>query len=349
MPIHIIRNDITKMKVDAIVNAANRFLKGGSGVNGAIHKAAGPGLLKETLSLGGCETGEAKISGAYDLPCKYVIHTVGPVWQGGNNNEPRLLANCYINSLDLAVRYGCKTIAFPLISSGVFGYPKSKALKVAMQSISDYLLNLYDDDITVYLVLFTKDCFDIGSKLFSGIKQYIDDHYVEAHYNLRHEQARIANIHIRDEISESAVDHPAVVKATGSILVSTPPAVSLEKALECLDETFSQMVLRKIKEKGLKNSECYKKANIDKKLFSKINNDITYKPKKQTALALAIALELSLDETKELLMKAGLALSHSDKFDIIIEYFIKQQIYDIHQINEVLFYYDQLLLGSSMN
>ena len=345
MPIQIIRNDITKMRVDAIVNAANRYLQNGSGVNGAIHKAAGPKLLQETLSLGGCNTGEAKLSGAYDLPCKYVIHTVGPIWNGGNYGEASLLASCYRNSLDLAIAIGCKSIAFPLISSGIFGYPKAQALRVAMDTIQSYLLHhIPDNDLTVYLVLFSKDCFDIGSKLFQGIEQYIDDHYAAKTVDSRR---RMDDAFEGTHRFASKCASPALPCAPSAMSEYAAP-LSLEDALEQIDESFSQMIARKITEKGLKNSDCYKKANIDKKLFSKIYNDIHYKPKKQTALALAVALELSLPETKELLMKAGLAFSHSEKFDIIVEFFIANGKYDIFEINEALFFYDQTLLGSSM-
>lgn len=338
MPIQIVRNDITKMQVDAIVNTANKYLRDGSGVNGAIHRAAGPQLLEECSTLNGCDTGEAKITKAYKLPCKYVIHTVGPVWRGGDYNEKELLTSCYQKSLELAKYYNCSSVAFPLISSGVFGYPKDQALKVAMNAISSFLLdNEHDDDMTVYIVVFGKGSFQTSRKLFAGVEQYIDDHYVDSHIDCRRERLRSKQIEKLWASEETAKCQGAPI---GDFKV-----ISLEDALNQIDESFSQMVLRKIKEKGMKNSECYKKANIDKKLFSKINNDPHYKPKKTTALALAVSLELSIDETKELLMKAGLALSHSEVFDIIVEYFITNKKYDIFEINEVLFYYDQSLLG----
>ncbi|MGN0478988.1 MAG: macro domain-containing protein [Hominenteromicrobium sp.] len=339
MPVQIVRNDITKMHVDAIVNASNRYLRDGSGVNGAIHKAAGPRLLEECRTLGGCRTGEAKITGAYNLPCRYVIHTVGPVWQGGSCGERELLQACYRNSLELALQYDCGSIAFPLISSGVFGYPKDQALSAAMDAISAFMLSSdAAGDLTVFMVVFARESVQIGSKLFSGIEQFIDDHYVDAHTDYRREAARSAMLWDAGSISEMRAAEPA----------AAPRGMSLDDALNRLDESFSQMVMRKIKENGMKNSECYKKANIDKKLFSKIRSDIHYKPKKQTALALAVALELSLNETKELLMKAGFALSRSEKFDVIVEYFITHGEYDIFVINEALFFYDQVLLGSSM-
>lgn len=342
MPIQIVRNDITKMSVDAIVNAANPSLLGGGGVDGAIHRAAGPELLQECRALGGCPTGEARITRGYALPCRHIIHTVGPIWRDGRHGEKRLLAACYRNSLLLAQAHGCKTVAFPLISSGAYGYPKEQALKVAMDSVGDFLLT-HDsgEDMTVFIVVYGSESVAISAKLFADVQQYIDDNYVDAHTDYRRESVRARRA---GELWADACAAPVAAKTDFEEML---PA-SLEDALSHIDESFSQMVLRKIAEKGMKNSDCYKKANIDKKLFSKINNDIHYKPKKPTALALAVALELSLDETRELLMKAGLALSRSEKFDIIVEYFISRQKYDIFEINEVLFFYDQPLLGAAI-
>ena len=354
MPLHLIRNDITLMHVDAIVNAANKKLAGGSGVNGAIHRAAGPELLQECLTLGGCKTGEAKITGGYDLPCRYVIHTVGPVWRGGWFGEKEKLAACYWNALELAYRNGCGSMAFPLISSGVFGYPKDQALRVAVETISAYLLEC-EEDLDVYLVMFGKEAMHSGSKLFANIQQYIDDNYVAEHVDERCENIRARQAEeewnsvssFEDTMDFPPVHSSAVFEEASCWRASAPSTPgSLEDALDMIDESFSEMVLRKIKEKGMKNAECYKKANLDKKHFSKLANDIHYKPRKTTAVALAIALELDLDETRELLMKAGFALSKSDRFDIIVEYFISRGMYDIFEINEALFYYDQALLGS---
>ena len=299
MPLEIVRNDITKMKVDAIVNAANESLLGGGGVDGAIHSAAGPKLLAECKTLGGCKTGQAKITKGYNLPAKYVIHTVGPIYKDGKQGEKASLESCYRESLALAKEHKCETVAFPLISSGVYGYPKDQALKVAIQVIGDFLL---ENDMTVYIVIFDRAAYKIGEKLFSDIAEYIDDNYVDEHTDYRRESTWM-NL----------------------------PTQSIMAADMCECKAVA---------------ECYKKANIDRKLFSKIRSDVHYKPSKPTAIAFAISLELSLDETEDMLKKAGFALSHSNKFDIIIEYFISKGNYNIFEINEALFAFDQSLLGA---
>lgn len=332
MPIEIVRNDITKMKVDAIVNAANSSLLGGGGVDGAIHRAAGEELLFECRLLGGCKTGEAKITKGYKLPCKHVIHTVGPVWRGGGNGERELLISCYRNSLELAKEHGCQTVAFPLISSGIFGYPKNEALRIAADTVSEFLEY---HDMTVYIVIFDKDMLAVGNEMFSDIKKYIDEKYVEEQQSFE-SIPRMRRAAIFDEIDSGPED------ITYKECLS---ASELENAVKEIDESFSECLLRKIDERDLKDSFVYKRANIDRKLFAKIRKNKHYHPKKQTAIAFAIALELPLEETRELLEKAGYALSHSSKFDIIIEYFIKKGNYNIFEINEALFDFDQILLG----
>ncbi len=330
MPLQIVRNDITKMRVDAIVNAANETLLGGSGVDGAIHQAAGPELLAECRTLHGCKTGQAKITKGYHLPAKFVIHTVGPVWEGGSYGERDLLVSAYRSSLELALEHRCETVAFPLISSGVFGYPKDQALKVAVDTIGDFLLL---HDMTVYLVIFDKAAYTIGGKLFSDIAAYIDDRYVDEHTNSDEERRRRRFRVLASAPLPEAEAAPAAVSG------------SLDEALELLDESFSQMLLRKIDEAGLTDAECYKRANVDRRLFSKIRSDIHYKPSKPTAMAFAVALELPLEEAREMLQKAGFAFSHASKFDIIVEYFIAHRNYNIFEINEALFAFDQSLLG----
>ena len=387
MPIKFVRNDITKMDCDAIVNAANRSLLGGGGVDGVIHAAAGPGLLKECRTLGGCETGKAKITGGYRLPAKYVIHTVGPVWKDGRHGEPELLRSCYRESLVLAAENGCGSVAFPMISAGAYGYPKDQALQIAVSEISSFLLS---NEMTVYIVVYDKKVFQISKKLISDIEEYIDEHYVEEHPRRRNRQiyeeaVQLDSLPLYSESSmpvygeeeeesgsESAYGaerkESAPVPIQGSEAENFAPALSyipeaakkggpapapgakaakaggLTDALKMIDESFSQMLLRKIDEKGMTDSECYKKANKDRKLFSKIRSDINYRPSKPTAIAFAIALELPMQELEEMLMKAGFALSHSSKFDIIIKYFVENGKYNIFEINEALFEFDQVTL-----
>ena len=341
MPLEIVRNDITKMKVDAIVNAANESLLGGGGVDGAIHHAAGVGLLAECRTLGGCKTGKAKITGGYNLPAKHVIHTVGPIYEDGKHGEKALLESCYRESLALAKEHSCETVAFPLISSGVYGYLKDQALKVAIDVISDFLL---ENEMTVYIVIFDKAAYKISEKLFSDIAEYIDDNYVDEHTDYSRERIRmnaLPSMAPRKRRKKSDDDFLEMCDCKAMLAED-----DLDAKLKQIDESFSQMLLRKIDEKGMTDAECYKKANIDRKLFSKIRSDVHYKPSKPTALAFAISLELSLAETEDMLRKAGFALSHSNKFDIIIEYFISKGNYNIFEINEALFAFDQSLLGA---
>ena len=407
MPFEIVRNDITKMRVDAIVNAANTSLLGGGGVDGAIHRAAGIELLDECRTLGGCKTGEAKITKGYKLPAKYVIHTVGPIYRGGTSGEEELLKSCYRESLALAKSYHCESVAFPLISAGAYGYPKEEALKVAIEVISDFLL---ENEMKVYVVVFERAAHTISARLFKEIAEYIDDNYVYDNYDFRFESRRAsyyADISAAPTLEPRYEEAPRYEESVASCdegesfslssfdgydsmeCITKKPVEKIEKALEeepeeesetenkpeipayvsshtpffyyssssisaedylkaklrKLDESFSQMLLRKIDEKGITDAECYKKANIDRKLFSKIRSDIHYKPSKPTVIAFAISLELSLEETNEMLRKAGFALSHSNKFDIIIEYFILNGNYNVYEINQALFAFDQSLLG----
>ena len=358
MPFELIRNDITKMKVDAIVNAANRSLLGGGGVDGAIHRAAGPELLEECRTLGGCETGDAKITKGYRLPARYVIHTVGPVWHGGGHGEKELLASCYRRSLELADKAGCESVAFPMISAGAYGYPKDQALSVAMETITGFLM---DHEMMVYLVIFGHDALLTGKKLFRDIREYIDDVYAEKHLISRRENAR-EQLWRQDEKAALEMDIQLGAAIHGNSVCAAPKqsipaseappdamiAPDWDKILKQTDKGFSETLLDLIDERGMTDAECYKKANIDRKLFSKIRSNPAYQPSKPTVLAFAVALELSLAETKGLLSKAGFALTRSNPLDINLEYCITHRFYNIFEINTVLFQYDMPLLGSGM-
>ena len=326
MPLTIVRNDITKITVDAIVNAANTDLQMGGGVCGAIFKAAGASKLQVACDkLAPIKTGEAVITPGFDLPAKYIIHTAGPVYRDGKNDEETLLCNAYVNSLKRAVENECESIAFPLISSGIYGYPKAEALSVAISSIQDFLA---ENDINVSLVVFDKAAFTVSKELLGYVQAYIDEHYVDEHPIMR---SRLLDVEKR---SESTVQSAPIIGA------------GLDALFDNLDESFSATLLRLIDAKGYKtDAEVYKRANIDRRLFSKIRSNEQYAPSKATVLAFAVALRLSLDETEDLLERAGFALSHSRKFDVIIEYFIANGKHDIFEINNVLFAYDQPLLG----
>lgn len=310
------------MQVDAIVNAANQTLLGGGGVDGAIHRAAGRDLLAECSRLGGCATGDAKITKGYQLPCQYVIHAVGPVWRDGRHGEEALLRSCYLRSLALAKLHDCRSVAFPLISSGAYGYPKEQALQVAIDTVSQFLA---EQDMDVYIVVYDRAALRATSRFSADVAAYIDDHYVVE--NARFDYCR------------------SVMAEFGPMAAPKTKPASLAQRLERLDEGFSESLLRLIDQRGWKDSKVYNRANLSRQHFSKIRNSPNYKPTKPTVLALAVALELSLDEAKALLQKAGYALSRSSKFDVIVEYFITTGNYDIHEINLALFEYNQSLLG----
>lgn len=351
MPLNIVRQDITRIKCDAIVNATDPCFSGSGGVDAAIHKAAGEELSRECARLGGCPPGKARLTGAYGLPCKYVIHTVGPVWHGGNSGEEETLRSCYREALKLADSRGCESVAFPPIASESLGYPKEQAIRIASEEILRFL---EDHDMQVTLVVFGRECFDVSKSLFAQVAEFIDQNYVDVH---RLDRSQLWRPYSADgmperetygEVSSSFDSAPFPMQKAPRIRRSSAPKAdipSLTSMLKDLDESFSQMLLRKIDEKGMTDAQCYKKANIDRKLFSKIRNDVHYRPSKTTAVAFAIALELPLDEARSLLEKAGFALSRSSIFDVIIEFFIRSRNYNIFEINEVLFSYDQSLLG----
>ena len=331
MPLHIIRQDITKFSCDAIVNAANNSLLGGGGVDGAIHAAAGSKLLDECKSLGGCKTGQAKLTKGYNLPAKYVIHTVGPVWQGGNNNEEVLLSSCYTNSLQLAKQNNCQTVAFPLISSGAYGYPTDKAMAIARDAITNFLMH---SEMTVYLVVFDKTSYKTSQDLFDEVAEFVDDNYVGSTHMARVRCSREAFSMSMMSVENASICAPSRLKKS-----------SLQEMLSQLDDTFAVTLLKLIDAKGMQDTECYKKANVSRQTWYKIINEKDYKPSKNTVLCFAIALKLTLEETKQLLETVGFALSKSSKFDVIIEYFLINKIYDIFIINETLFDFDQPCLG----
>lgn len=421
MPLYIIREDITRMEVDAIVSAGSAWKHKPNpvgGEEGSIHRKAGPGLLDALRRLGGIRTASATLTRAYNLRCRYIIHTAGPVWRGGHHGEELLLRSCYQESLKLAEKQGLESIAFPLISTGTYGYPKAEALNVATSVIREFL---QEHDMTVYLVVYDRESFAVSNALFAGVKQFIDQHYVdermfgrdpgreprpewERALEQRRRELAARRALLRQRLDEPAEELPVadaepprlnqdffasreaeeVVFPTAPLHepmasheplrqrreepACPPPGAadrsddpicrkapedmeSLQEALaqmlRKLDEGFPQMLLRLIDERGLKDSECYRRANVDRKLFNKIKNTPGYTPKKPTVMAFCIALELNMEQTRELLSRAGYGMSRSNMFDVIVEFFITRRVYDVHTINQVLWHYDQLLLGSN--
>ena len=360
MPLQIIRQDITKIECDAIVNPSNCDLKPGGGVDLAVHTEAGQELQESCKALGGCEIGKAVITQGFKLPCKYVIHTAGPAW---NNEKPKeqekLLKSCYKECLKLAKENNCKSVAVPLISAGLYGFPHEIVLRVATNVIQEFL---FENEMLVYLVVYDKKAFATTEKIFSDIQAFIDDVYVDEHTEFR-ERSLASYSMPREcldvcEISkpiESDAKKTRRKRASGSKRVvgscrdlsieATEGKASLEEMLSSIDDTFAVTLLKLIDIKGMSDVECYKKANVSKQTWYKIMNDSSYKPSKNTVIAFAISLGLTLSETKHLLSTVGFALSRSSKFDIIIEYYISNEEYDIFKINETLFKFDQVGLG----
>ncbi len=332
------------MKVDAIVNTTNEEMVGYSGVDEAIHNGAGTLLEEECKRLRPLFLGEAKVSGGYNLGCRYIIHTSGPVWHGGDNREKEILESCYRNSLSAAVEHGCETVAFPLISSGVYGYPKDRVLKIAVSVITEFL---FEHELTVYLCVYDKKSYSFSKKLFADISEFIDDDYVENNGGDFEEIERVSRFLLPDEVvCEDCNMDGLPDEAPRPALCGSIKERSLEEYMKNMDKSFAYKLFDFIDSRGMTDVECYKKANVDKKTFSKIKcNPDTYRPSKQTAVAFAIALKLNLEETQDLLASAGMTLSRSFTFDKIIRYFIQKEIYDIFEINEALFEFDQVLLG----
>ena len=350
MPLYLIRQDLTRMDCDAIVNPSNQKLIPGGGLDAAIHFAAGPQLLEACQALGGCDVGEAKLTEAFRLPCRWVIHTAGPVWQGGQNGEREALERCYRNCLALARSQGCESLAIPLIGAGSNGVPLTQVLPVALETLETCLL---EAEMTVYLVVFGKDAYALSRQLRDGVQSYIDDHYAQSvrppyagKFPFRRRQSR------DEDAAPEQVCSAEILRSDGTEFLEDFHTAGLPDPLQLtlrLDEPFSVKLLRLIDQKGMDDVACYKKANVSRQTWYKILNEKDYKPNKKTVLSFAVALELSLPEARDLLKKAGFALTHSSKFDIVMEYFFKHPGHDVYEINDVLFSHDLPLLGSGMN
>ena len=354
MPFQIIRNDITKVKADAIVNTANPKPRIGRGTDSAIYAAAGEEqLLAARKKIGDIAPGQAASTDAFALSAKYIIHTVGPAWIDGNHGEKDVLRSCYEESLNLAAELKCKSIAFPMIATGVYGFPKDEALNIALSTIGKFLLT---HEMKVILVVFDRKALELSEKLVGGIEQYIDEHAADllrkAEYGgeytsdiRRRRLAQLERVEELYDLKESDADEVADEATSPIIGLPDVAGKSLDDILGGVGATFQQRLFQLIDERGLDDVTVYKKANIDRKVFSRIRCKADYKPKKKTAVAFAIALELDLPTTLDLLSRAGMAFSPSDGFDLIVSYFITNKNYDIYEINAALFKYGQPVLG----
>lgn len=394
MAFQIVRNDITKITADAIVNTANPEPTFMAGTDSAIYLAAGADeLLAERAKIGPIAEGEVAVTPAFDLDAKYIFHTVGPVWNGGGEGEKETVRKCYLNCLKKACELGIESIAFPLISTGVYGFPKAEALLIATSVFSEFLA---DHELDITLVVFDNESFTLSGKIFAGVNEYIDENYAaekiseeyaftgaaasgsgfgaaasgagfestaaevcedkEAALIEEREKEREERRSRRKNLLHSVRDYTGLeARGKGAAAVSaasmaqmeaaSKPQRSLDDVVKNVSETWSQSLLRLITEKGYTDTEVYKRANADRKLFSKIRSNKDYQPKKATALAFALALKLNIDETKDLLGRAGYALSKSSITDLIVEYFIENQVYDIMTINLALYEHNEPLLG----
>ena len=348
MPLNLSRNDIRMIECDAIVDPTDHIFSHSGSIDKEIHRLAGEELARKCAEFPMLETGEAVITPSYQFTnCHYIIHTCGPIYEDGTHNEAELLANCYRNCLKLALENGCASIAFPLIASGTFSFPKGQALKIATDTITDFLLN---EEMEVYLLVYDKEAFDTSKKLFKDVEDYLAPVHIEE------DRVRYSRDVTLDDISsfslEKAVEAGRPSKKAEkqqrqkSLSTSLNSILSKELDLDLEDdfepdESFGDYLIRLIDERKLKDPEVYKRANVSKDNFHKIISGKIKTPKKKTAVALAIALRLDLDGTNKLLGKAGLVLSPSYKFDKIIMYCLKNGQYDIFEINELLFANDQ--------
>lgn len=317
MPFYIVHQDLTAMQCDAIVNPTDPFFSGSGGTDLAIHTAAGPALSEECLTLPWLETGSTAVTSGYRLQCKYVIHTVGPIWTDGTANESILLRSCYLNALMLAKKMELDSVAFPLISSGTFGFPKDKVLRIAIDAISDFLL-MIDEEPDVFICVLDRNSYTLSRDI--ALKEYLN-------WNT-------------DAVSDRSICLQSAPK--GKVCAEQS---DLAAWLKKQDDTFAVTLLKLIDRSGMTSAQCYKKANVSKQTFYKINNDAKYRPSKATVIAFAIALRLDLEQTEILLRSAGFSLSHNNNFDMIIEFYIKNGVYDIFEINAALYQYDQVCLG----
>ena len=364
MALTIVRNDITKMKVDAIVNTTNEGFKvGGLGVDAGIHYAAGPKLKQALAEIGCCPVGSAVITESFDIPCcKYIIHTVGPVYIDGRHGEKQQLESCYRSILALAKEKGCQSVAIPSISTGAYGYPKAEAYSVATACIRDFLLSLPDDeDMMVYIVLYDRESVAVSEKIDSGVKHFISEAYrqnqkeqLNSFYNGNYPAGQYGlvrpslNTALWDdaESEEASLPIPSASEAelSDSVLAAVPGP---DGSYASEDRSFADMCEWWCEQKGFSKKQFYNYANINRSMFWGMKHHPDQIPKKTNVLACVIGLRLDYDQAIDLLQRAGMTLSKYYETDLIVEYFIRKKKYDIDEINALLYEKELTLLGQN--
>lgn len=377
MPFSIVRDDISRVHADVLVNAANVRLAPGGGVCGALFSAAGFDEMRAACeAIGGCATGDAVATPAFNLPARWCVHAVGPIWRGGRAHEEELLHRCYRSAFARAVELGARSVAFPLISAGIYGFPVERALAIAREEVAAFLR--HHDEVALTLVVFERAVVQMGNALVEQVQEYIDDEYVDSSSFMRRDMGELerelqwtedASAPLSVEMAEPvalpeclqeddasiAAPRPFVaanIRMPGAAMPGAPSRAGatldaeIAQLVATLDAPFSTTLLALIDARGMTDAEVYHRANISRQLFSKIRGNESYRPSKQTVVALAIALELDMSATQDLLARAGFTLSKSSKFDVIVRFFIERGIYDLFQLNEVLFAYDLPLVGS---
>lgn len=377
MPFSIVRDDISRVHADVLVNAANVRLAPGGGVCGALFSAAGFDEMRAACeAIGGCATGDAVATPAFNLPARWCVHAVGPIWRGGRAHEEELLRRCYRSAFARAVELGARSVAFPLISAGIYGFPVERALAIVREEVAAFLR--HHDEVALTLVVFERAVVQMGNALVEQVQEYIDDEYVDSSSFMRRDMGELerelqwtedASAPLSVEMAEPvalpeclqeddasiAAPRPFVaanIRMPGAAMPGAPSRAGatldaeIAQLVATLDAPFSTTLLALIDARGMTDAEVYHRANISRQLFSKIRGNESYRPSKQTVVALAIALELDMSATQDLLARAGFTLSKSSKFDVIVRFFIERGIYDLFQLNEVLFAYDLPLVGS---
>lgn len=326
MPMVVVRNDITKIEADAIVNPANKRLEHGNGTSDAIFRKAGAEKLQKACeAIGTCEPGCAVATDGFNLPCKYIIHAVGPLYVDGGRGEEALLRSAYLSAMVLAGEKGCKSIAFPLLSSGNMKYPKEDAMRVALTVISEYVIQ---HDLLVYLVVYDSASFELSKKLFAQVRNHIDEEYI----------ARNPEKHL-DENDYITHDDMWSWQYENSAEREHPDDEYWErvmaKRLAAPREDFQQMLLRLIDAHGVKPSDAYGNAGIDRREFSRVMN-YEQRPDRQFVAKFILYFGMGLDEAEAFLAKAGLGMSDADDFDIILRVFIENRISEIYTFQDAL-------------